>query len=82
MAFVTLLMIGFFSVRSYNLHVEGKEYQEKKESLEKKLVKEQERAEALEEEEKYRNTMKYIEDYAHNQLGLVYPDEIIFKTVE
>jgi len=72
--------MGVFSVRTYSLHVEGKAYAEKKARLEKQLEKEKQRTEDIEQEEKYRQTKKYVEDYAHNQLGLVYPDEIIFKS--
>lgn len=73
-------MVGVFSVRSFMLQSEGEKYEERQAKLEKELKKEKERAEELEKEEKYRNTKKYVEDYAHNQLGLVYPGEIIFKT--
>lgn len=77
---IVILMVGVFSVRSYTLQSEGKEYEERQSKLEKELQKEEERAEELKQEEKYRQTKKYVEDYAHNQLGLVYPGEIIFKT--
>lgn len=77
---VVILMVSAFSVRSFTLYSEGKEYEERREWLEQELKKEEERKENLIEEEKYRQTKKYVEDYAHNQLGLVYPGEIIFKT--
>lgn len=76
---IVIVMVGVFSVRSFELYTEGKEYEQKKASLEKQLLQEQQRTQELEEEQKYRQTKKYVEDYAHNQLGLVYPDEIIFK---
>lgn len=64
------------------LRQEAKELEQRKTSYEKQLEKEKERAEDLTEEEKYRQTKKYVEDYAHDKLGLVYPGEIIFKTKE
>ncbi|MCI8371380.1 MAG: septum formation initiator family protein [Lachnospiraceae bacterium] len=79
---IVVLMVGVFSVRSFTLWSAGKENVVRKEKLEKELEKEKKREQELKEEEKYRQTKKYIEDYAHNQLGLVYPGEIIFKSQE
>lgn len=79
---VVIVLVGVFSVRSVELHAETREYEECKAGLEKQLQKEEDRAEELKEEEKYRQTKKYVEDYAHEQLGLVYPGEIIFKAEE
>ncbi len=36
----------------------------------------------LEEKEEYMKTKKYVEDVARNQLGLVYPDEIVIRPEE
>jgi cell division protein DivIC len=33
----------------------------------------------LEDKEEYMKTKKYVEDVARNQLGLVYPDEIVIR---
>ena len=41
---------------------------------------EKERAQEIEEFEKYTKTKKYIEDVAREKLGLVYEDEIIIQT--
>lgn len=77
---IVIILVGVFSVRTYTLHSEGKEYTEKQARLEKQLEEEKQRTKDIEKEEKYRQTKKYVEDYAHNQLGLVYPGEIIFKS--
>lgn len=37
---------------------------------------------ALEAHEEYMKTKKYVEDVARNQLGLVYPDEIVIRPEE
>lgn len=79
---IVILLVGVFSVRSVALYTEAQEYEQKQANLEKQLQKEEERSKELEEEEKYRQTKKYVEDYAHDQLGLVYPGEIIFKANE
>lgn len=78
-SFVVLILIGVFSVRTFSLRSECKEYEERQARLEQQLEQENIRTGELNKEEKYRQTKKYIEDYAHNQLGLVYPGEIIFK---
>lgn len=79
---IVIMMAGVFTVRIYSLRQQGEEYEDKRISLQKQLQEEEERAKELKEEETYRQTRKYIEDYAHNQLGLVYPGEIIFKAQE
>lgn len=76
---VVIVLVGVFSMQSFSLISKGEERAEQKAGLEKQIAKEEQRAEELAKEEKYRQTKKYVEDYAHNQLGLVYPDEIIFK---
>ena len=44
-----------------------------------KKVKEQK---AIEEQEKYMQTKKYVEEVAKDKLGLVYPKEKVFKEKE
>lgn len=78
-SFVVIVLVGVFSVQSFTLISEGKERKERIVGLEKQIKKEEQCAKELTEEEKYRQTKKYVEDYAHNKLGLVYPGEIIFK---
>lgn len=41
---------------------------------------EERRAEEIEELEAYTKTKKYVEDVAKEKLGLVYEDEVIFKS--
>lgn len=43
---------------------------------------EERRAEEMDELEAYTKTKKYIEDVAKEKLGLVYEDEVIFKSRE
>jgi len=40
---------------------------------------ENDRTKEIEERKLYPGTKKYIEDVARSQLGMVYPDEIIFE---
>ena len=45
-------------------------------------MQEERRAEEIAEFEAYTRTKKYVEDVAKEKLGLVYEDEIIFKSKE
>ncbi len=56
--------------------------EQKKAELELLISEENERAIEIEESKLYPGTKKYIEDVARTQLGLVYPDEIIFEPEE
>ena len=55
-------------------------YQEREEALQEAIEDERKRAEDIEELEAYTKTKKYVEDVAKEKLGLVYEDEIIFKS--
>ena len=57
---------------------EIEELNRKQQKLEQQLVEEQQRAQELEERRVYVKTKKYVEEMA-KKLGLVYPDEIIYR---
>lgn len=57
---------------------EIEELNRKQQQLEQQLLEEQQRAEELEERRVYVKTKKYVEEMA-KKLGLVYPDEIIYR---
>ncbi len=73
-----LMVVG--GVSRIRLQEKQAAYQAELDELQKKMAAEQARAEELEEYEKYTQTQKYIEEVAKEKLGLVYEDEIIFKT--
>ncbi len=50
--------------------------------LQSQVAEEESRSSQLEEYRKYVNTKQFVEDMARNKLGLIYPDEIIFKADE
>lgn len=79
-ALVLLMLIVVVNIRKGELKEKQAAYLSKQEELQEKIDKEEERAEALKEYEKYTQTQKYIEDTAKEKLGLVYEDEIVFKT--
>lgn len=53
--------------------------QAKIDQLNTQIAEEQARAEEIKEYEKYTHTKAYVEEVAHDKLGLVYEGEIIFK---
>lgn len=79
---IVIMIVGIFSVKSIELQAKEEEYQYKVDKLKQQVTKEQNDAEDLKEQEKYMQTKKFVEEYAQEKLGLVYPNEIIFKTKE
>lgn len=79
-AIVVLLICGIVSYKRIGLDVERKAYAKQVAELEKEIKDEQERTDELEEKKAYVQTKKYIEEVAREKLGLVYKDEIIFKS--
>ncbi len=79
---VILMLVVVVSVGKAQLREKQEMYAQKQEELQEKIDKEEARSEELEEYERYTQTQKYIEDIAKEKLGLVYEDEIVFKTEE
>lgn len=79
---VAVALVLFFNAKSNQINAdniaEEKEISELKQELEKESI----RAQELEEYSKYVNTKQFIEDVAHKKLGLVYPGEKIFTSVD
>ena len=80
------IVLGTVLVFAVVLFINCYSLNEKKEILlqkqiqnEQEYVKEQQRTSDLQELEKMTQTMKYYEQVAKEQLGMVYEDEIIFK---
>ncbi len=69
------LTVGF---AYYQCRVKQDEYDEKIQSLQSQIQAEETRTEEIAEYEKYTKTKKFVEDYAKDKLGLVYPGEIVF----
>lgn len=75
---VVILMAVLIYSRTADKKSELLDLQKKEEQLKQQLSEEYTRAEALEQQRIYVKTKKYVEDIA-KQLGLVYPNEIIYK---
>lgn len=77
MVVVMLLIVVAFN--SIGLMAKKVSYQQKEAVLQEQIAVEQERAQEIEEFEKYTHTKKYIEEVARDKLGLVYEGEILFE---
>jgi cell division protein DivIC len=80
-AFVVLMLCAIVSYKRIGLAQEVEDKNITIERLETRLQEEQERTNVIEEYKAYMKTKKYIEDMAR-KMGLVYPDEILFKSEE
>ena len=79
---LSLAVAGVMSVQMVSLYEKNQDYRDRKKQLEADLEDEQLRQDELKEREEYITTKEYIENIAKTKLGLVYPNEIIFKETE
>jgi len=77
---IVLAVFGASTIGGIRLKQKNFAYQEREEALQEAIEDERKRAEDIEELEAYTKTKKYVEDVAKEKLGLVYEDEIIFKS--
>lgn len=78
---VVLLLFVVVMFESRRLKVKNNEYHTRIEALQVQLDSQNNIRSELKEYGKYTKTKKYVEEVAREKLGLVYPDEIIFKSV-
>lgn len=74
------MLLAIVSYHSNTLEDKLVSYQKVEAELTAKIEAEEERTLEIEEYEKYTQTMMYVEEIAKSKLGLVYADEIIFKS--
>ena len=79
---VVLMLMIAVTMNSRSLKAKKAAYDEQIAILNEQIRAEEERAKELEEFAKYAKTKAYYEEIARQRLGLVYPDEIIFKQEE
>jgi cell division protein DivIC len=77
---VVLMLLVVVSIKSVELHAKNEQYIQKEAQLIKERDEQLVRQKELEDYAKYVGTKKYIEEVAKNKLGLVFDDEIIFKS--
>ena len=78
-AFIVVVLCFSISVKTHGLKAQVRENDEKITVLQEEIASEQARAKELLKEVQYRQTKAYVEEVAHEKLGLVYPDEIFIK---
>jgi len=76
---VIVMLAAVLAVGSVSLHKKNENYKVQEAKLEAQLQDEQARAEEIAELEEYVGTDTYVEDVAKEKLGLIYPNEILFK---
>jgi cell division protein FtsB len=76
---VVLMLLVVVSIGSYSLRQKLESYQQREAALQEQIAYEHERAKEIESQEKYTQTMKFVEETARKRLGLVYEGEIIFR---
>lgn len=74
------MLLAVVSYHSITLREKLEDYKKVEAELLLEIEAEEERAIEIAEYEKYTQTMMYIEEVAKSKLGLVYADEIIFKS--
>lgn len=79
---IAMLLLGVMTVQNLSLYSKRQSYQAREEELQIQLESEEQRQIEMEEYKEYVTTEEYIEQTAKSKLGLVYPNEIIFKEKE
>lgn len=77
-----LLLAAIVLVKSISLYEQKTELLAQEEEITAQIEEAKEEYAELEEQEAYMKTKKYVEEVARNQLGLVYPDEIVIRPSE
>lgn len=81
-AFIVLTLCAAIAYKQIDLKDQSKKKQEQIEKLEARIQGEEERAVEIENFRAYVQTKGYIEKIAREKLGLVNPDDVIFKKEE
>lgn len=79
---ILILLTGTLSVNAVGLYRKNKVYKQQEVELKAQIEEEKARAKEVEEYEVYVKTDEYIKDVAEDKLGLVDPNEIIFKPAQ
>lgn len=75
----SVVLISIFASRSIELYAKNSECNKQIAILQEEYDLQLARQSELQEREKYMQTKKFVEDYAKERLGLVYPNEVVFK---
>lgn len=76
---VVVMILVVVAIKRVEIGAKMEANQSRIEQLNGQIADEEARAEEIKEYEKYTHTKGYVEEVAHDKLGLVYEGEIIFK---
>lgn len=76
---VVVMILVVVAIKRVEIGAKMEANQARIEQLNGQIADEEARAEEIKEYEKYTHTKGYVEEVAHDKLGLVYEGEIIFK---
>lgn len=79
---VLVLLAAVLSVNSVSLYARNQTYKQQEAELQAQIEEEKARSEEVEAFQEYVKTDEYIKDVAEGKLGLVDPNEIIFKPAQ
>ena len=84
-ALITMILVLLgcvLTVNAVTLQAKNKSYKQQEAELKAQINEQKERAEEIKEYEEYVKTDEYIKEVAGEKLGLVDPNEIIFKPAQ
>ena len=76
---ILVLLVGVLAVNAVSLRSRNAQYKKQEAELEAQIIEEKKRAKDVEAYEAYVKTDDYVKEIAEEKLGLVDPNEIIFK---
>ena len=76
---ILVLLVGVLAVNAVSLRSRNAQYKKQEAELEAQIKEEKKRAKEVEAYEAYVKTDDYVKEIAEEKLGLVDPNEIIFK---
>ena len=79
---IAVLAAVMMWMKTSELRSREKEYRAREQLLEQQINEQTERTDALNEKKKYVKTDQYIEQVAREKLGLINPEEVLFKERE
>ena len=79
---ITVLLLSGLGIAIHHLSQSAASYAAREAQLQALIAAEESKASRFEEEAKYRQTMRFIEQKARERLNLVFPGEVIVKPIE
>ena len=79
---ILVSLTGILTVNAVSLQAKNAGYKEQENELKEQIAAEEKRSEEIDEFKEYVKTDEYVKEIAEEKLGLVDPDEIIFKPVQ